>query len=62
MLRSYLHILYMSENYILSPMNRSVFLTRSVYTRSFEHLNKVWVRATMDCNMEEQRSVIKFPF
>ena len=34
----------------------SLFLFRSVYAQSFEHLNTVGVRATM----EEQRSVIKF--
>ena len=35
---------------------RLQFWTRSVYTRNFEHLNKVGVRATI----EKQRSVIKF--
>ena len=36
---------------------------RSVYTRRFENLNKVeetCVMATMDCKLEEQKSVIKF--
>ena len=31
-----------------------------MYTQSFEHLNKVGVRVTMDSMLEEQRSVIKF--
>ena len=50
----------MSENCILSPINRSVFLMRSVYTQNFEHLNKVGIWATMDSKLEEQRAVIKF--
>ena len=33
---------------------------RCVFIQSFEHLNKVGVRATMDSKIEEQRSVIKF--
>ena len=31
-----------------------------MYTQSFEHFNKVGVRATMDSKLEGQRSVIKF--
>ena len=30
-----------------------------MYTGSFEHLNKLGVRATMESTLEEQRSVIK---
>ena len=33
---------------------------RSVYTQSFEHLNKLGVRATIDSKLEEQRTVINF--
>ena len=33
---------------------------KSVYTQSFEHLNKVGVRATLDSKLQEQRSVLKF--
>ena len=47
---------YYSEYYILPPINWSVFNE----TPSFEHLNKVGVRAAMDSNLEEQRSIIKF--
>ena len=36
----------------------SLFSICSVYTQSFEHLNKVGVRATMDSKLEEQRSVL----
>ena len=32
----------------------SIFLMRSVSTRSFEHLNKVGIRATMDSKVEAQ--------
>ena len=35
-----------------------LFSTRSVFIKSFEHLNKVGVSATMDPKLEEQRSVI----
>ena len=31
-----------------------------MFTRSFEHLNKVDVRDTMDSRLEKQRYVIKF--
>ena len=31
-----------------------------MYIRSFEHLNKVEVRATTDSKLEEQRSVLRF--
>ena len=37
----------------------SLFSVRNMYTPSFEHLNKVGVRATMDSKLEEQRSIIK---
>ena len=50
----------MSENYIFSPINKNLFSVRSVYTLSFERLNKVDVRSTMNSMLEEQRSVIKF--
>ena len=33
---------------------------RSVYARSFEHLNKVGIRASMNSKLEEQRAVINF--
>ena len=36
----------------------SLFSMRSMYTQSFEHLNKVGAMATMDSKLEEQRSVI----
>ena len=35
-----------------------LFLVRIVFTRSFEHLNKAVVRATMNSKLEEQRYVI----
>ena len=58
----YLHMLYMSKNYIFffAYISVSFFLMRSAYTRSLEHLNKAGVRATLDSKLEEQRSVIKF--
>ena len=31
-----------------------------MYTQSFEHLNKVGARDTMDSKLEEQRSEVKF--
>ena len=37
-----------------------IFSMKSVYTRSFEHLNKVSVRAPMDYKLEEQKSIITF--
>ena len=45
----------MGENGNLSPINRSVyFLKRSIYTRSFEYLNKVCVSATMNSELDGQ--------
>ena len=40
----------------------SLFLIRSVYIQSFDYLNNVSVRSTMDFKLEEQRSVIKSCF
>ena len=53
---SYLHILYMSENYILSPINQSVYFQWEVCI----YENRVVVRNNIDPKLEEQRSVWKF--
>ena len=56
----YVHILYMSKNIFIAYKLVSLFLMKSVYTQSFEHLNKVGVRAAMNSKLEKWRSVIKF--
>ena len=51
-----IHII-MSKSFILSSINQSIyFLMRSVYTRSFEHVNTVGLRLPWT-KLEEQRSV-----
>ena len=61
---SYLHIVYMTHSiheqklYFIAYKSVGLFSVRSVYTQSFEHLNKLGVRATMDSKLEEQRTVI----
>ena len=45
----------------LLPMNRLLYFSeRSVNARSFKHFNKADMRATMDCKLKAQKSVIKF--
>ena len=54
----YLHI-HEQKQHFIAYKSVSLFSLRSVYTQSFEHLNIVGIRATMDSRLEEQRSVIK---
>ena len=43
------HIMHERKLHFIAYESVRLFSTRSVYTRSFEHLNKIGVRATMDC-------------
>ena len=54
------HIIHRWKLHFMAYKLVSLFSMRIVYTQSFEHLNKVGVRATMDSKLEEQKSVIKF--
>ena len=54
------HIVHDRKLHFITYKSVSLFSMRSVYTQSFEHSNKVGVRATMDSKLEEQRCVIKF--
>ena len=52
------HIIHVQKLHFIDGKLVSLFSISSVYTQSFEHLNKVGVRATMDSKLEEQRSVL----
>ena len=54
------HIIYERKLHFVAYKSVRLFSVRSVYTRRFEHLNKVGVRATTDAKLEKQRAVIKF--
>ena len=46
------HIIHKRKLHFIAYESVSLFSMRSVYTRSFEHLNKAGVRATMDSELE----------
>ena len=54
------HIICVLKLHFIAHKSVSLFSMRSVYTLSFDHLHKVGVRATMDSELDEQISVIKF--
>ena len=54
------HIIHEQKLHFIAYKSVSLFSVRSTYTRSFEHLNKVGVGATMKSKLQEQRSVIQF--
>ena len=54
------HIIHERKQHFITYKSVSLFSMRNIYTQSFEFLNKVDVRATMDSKQQEQRSVIKF--
>ena len=54
------HIMHKWKLDFIAYKSVSLFSLRSVDAQSFEHLDKVGVRATMDAKLEEQRFVIKF--
>ena len=54
------HIIHEQKLHFIAYKVISLFSMKSVYTRSFEHLNKLGVWATIDSKLGEQRSVIKF--
>ena len=54
------HIIHERKLHFIAYKSASSFSVRSVYKRSFEHLNNEGVRATMDSKLEEEKSVIKF--
>ena len=56
------HFIHERKQHFIAYKSVSLFLMRSVYTRSFEHVNKEGIRDTMDSKLEEQRSIIKFLF
>ena len=53
-------IIHEQKLHFIAYKSVSLLSVRSVYTRTFEHWNKVGVRATMDYKLKEWRSVIKF--
>ena len=54
------HIIHERKLHFIIYKSVSLFSMISVYTQSFEHLNKVGVRVTMESKPEEQRYVVKF--
>ena len=52
-----IHIIHERKLHFIAYKSAISFLMRNVFTRSFEHLNKIGVRVSI--KLEEQRSVIK---
>ena len=55
-LQLFTHSIYEQKLHFITYKSVSLFAIRCMYTQSFEHLNKVGLRATMDSELEEQRS------
>ena len=54
------HIIHEGKLHFIAYKSVNLFSMGSVYIQSFEHLNKVGVKATMDSELENQRAVMKF--